>query len=115
MLVSYRDSLVARSLDDGTRRLLWARRGVDDPMQTAKIRYAPDGSRIYFRGTVGSINPRFSIWELPASGGTAREVIRFDDPYHLPLYGSFGTDGQRLFFTLDERESDIWVADIKVE
>jgi len=115
VLVSYRDSLVARSLDDGTRRLLWARRGVDDPMQTAKIRYAPDGSRIYFRGTVGSINPRFSFWELPAGGGVAREVVRFDDPYHLPLWGSFDTDGQRLFFTLDERESDIWVADIKVE
>jgi Tol biopolymer transport system component len=112
VLISYPDSLVTRSLEGGTRRLLWARRGADDPMQTSRVDYAPDGSRIYFRGTVGSINPRFSIWELPASGGTAREVVRFDDPYRLPLYGSFGSDGQRLFFTLDERESDIWVAEV---
>jgi hypothetical protein len=82
---------------------------------TARAVYAPDGSRIYFRGTVGSTNPRFSIWELPASGGVPREVVRFDDPYRLPLYGSFGTNGQRLFFTLDERESDIWVAEVKAE
>jgi hypothetical protein len=82
---------------------------------TSSVACAPDGSRIYFRGTVGSINPRFSIWELPFSGGVAREVVRFDDPYRLPIRGRFDTDGQRLFFTLDERESDIWVADIRVE
>jgi Tol biopolymer transport system component len=114
MLVSYSDSLVTESLEGDTRRLIWARRGVNDPMPTIRVDYAPDGTRIYFRGTVGSTNPRFSLWELPASGGTAREVVRFDDPYRLPLYGSFGTDGQHLFFTLDERESDIWVADIRV-
>ena len=115
MLISnYGDSLVAISLDGGKRKLLWARRDTDDPW-VGHLVYSPDGSRIYFRGTVGTINPRFSTWELPARGGMAREVVRFDDPYHLPLWGGFDTDGKQIFFTLDERESDIWVADIRVE
>ena len=110
------DSIVERSVDDGSTTLLWARQSASDPTpRRLRVHRTPDGTRIYFQGIVGTTSPRFGIWEVSMGGGTAREVVRFDDPDRLPLWGGFATNGTHLYFTLDERQSDLWIADLHVK
>jgi Tol biopolymer transport system component len=101
-------SLVTVSLQAGTRRVPYARRGPGDP-GVSSPRYALDG-RILFLGIVGG---RRGFYAASAGSGPARLLVRFDDPLRQPWYAAFHSDGTRLFFTLDDRESDIWVADVR--
>jgi Tol biopolymer transport system component len=110
------DSIVERSVDDGSTTLLWARRGASDPTpRRLRVHRTPDGTRIYFQGILATTSPRFGIWEVSMGRGTAREVVRFDDPDRLPLWGGFAASGTHLYFTLDERQSDLWIADLHVK
>ena len=68
--------------------------------------WSEDGRTILYKAfdaTGGS-----SFWAVPASGGAARLLIRFDDTAHPSNRAEFATDGTRLFFTLGARQSDIW-------
>ena len=53
-----------------------------------------------------------SIWAIPASGGTPRLLIRFDDPAHRSLRREFATDGARFYFTIAGEESDLWAMEL---
>lgn len=53
------------------------------------------------------------IWALPASGGSPRLLVRFDDPDRPPARTNFATDGQRLYFTVANRQSDIWLMSVE--
>ncbi len=50
---------------------------------------------------------------VPVNGGTARAVVRFDDPTRPWHRYGFRVRAGRIFLTLGDRESDIWVADIE--
>jgi TolB protein len=68
--------------------------------------WAPDGGTVYYK----ALDPlgQASIWAIPAQGGTPRLLVQFDDPARPSPRAEFATDGKRLYFTLSERESDIW-------
>ena len=52
------------------------------------------------------------VWAIPVRGGEARLVIALDDPaVTAPGYLSLGRD--RLYLTVSEYESDIWVATLR--
>ncbi|HEX5820062.1 MAG TPA: protein kinase [Gemmatimonadales bacterium] len=109
------DSTVAQAVDGGGATFRWFRRSPSDPTVRRAPQLAPDGRRLFFQGIVGTTIPRFGLWEVSPDRDAAREVVRFDDPYRLPLWGAFATDGTRLYFTLDERQSDVWVADLHAQ
>jgi len=44
--------------------------------------------------------------------GTPRHPVEFDDFRKCPRY-EFGTDRKEVFFTTTERESDIWVLELR--
>jgi hypothetical protein len=49
---------------------------------------------------------------VPAAGGAPRLLARFDDPQR-PSYRpqwALGTD--RMFFPVEDRQSDVWVIDV---
>jgi serine/threonine-protein kinase len=50
---------------------------------------------------------------VPVDGGSARAVVRFDDPTRPWHRYGFRVRAGRIFFTLGTRESDVWVADIE--
>jgi Tol biopolymer transport system component/tRNA A-37 threonylcarbamoyl transferase component Bud32 len=76
----------------------------------ADVRYGRDGSTIYFGAR--HEDGRSGVWAMPARGGEARLVIALDDPsVTVPGYLSVGAD--RLFLTVSEYESDIWVMDLE--
>lgn len=115
IIVMIGDSLVEAPLDNSPRRVLWVGRGGVDslvPLPVAIVKYSADGSQVYFMGLARKPAVHVGIWVLPASGGRPREIVRFDDPYHLPLRGNWGTDGMRFFFTIDDRQSDVWMGEV---
>jgi Tol biopolymer transport system component len=71
------------------------------------VQWAPDGRTLYYKAF--DANGQSGIWALPSRGGAApRPILRFDDPERQSTRPEFATDGRRLFFTLTEREGDIW-------
>jgi Tol biopolymer transport system component len=73
--------------------------------------WAPDGRTIYYKALDGEGHA--SIWSIPAEGGKSKLLVRFDDPTRPSSRAEFATDGKRLYFTISERESDIWQMELK--
>ena len=75
-------------------------------------KWSRDGRTIYFKAS--DRTGRSSISALPATGGRPRLLVRFDDP-EKPSYRAPGwaTDGRRFFFTINDRQSDIYVAELR--
>jgi hypothetical protein len=53
------------------------------------------------------------LWEIPINGGTARLRVRFDEPLRPSARHEFATDGHRVFFTLADRTTDVWVLTLR--
>jgi Tol biopolymer transport system component/DNA-binding SARP family transcriptional activator len=68
--------------------------------------WAPDGRTVYYKAL--EAEGRTSIWSISPEGGLPRLLVRFDDPVRLSSRAEFATDGKRFYFTVPERESDIW-------
>ena len=39
-------------------------------------------------------------------------LVRLTDPNHPSNREEFATDGKRLFYSVEERQSNVWVADV---
>ena len=70
----------------------------------------PAGNSIYYLALDSLDNA--SIWSVSSDGGTPRQLVRFDDPSRP--WHRFGFDAQhgQLYFTLGDRQSDIWVVEV---
>ena len=55
---------------------------------------------------------RSSFWSVPAEGGKPL-LARFDNPAFASARSEFATDGKRLYFTADDRQSDIKVMEVR--
>ena len=94
------------------RRPIWRASGLAEP--GGLNRYARDGRTMYVDGT--HRDGRVGVWALPLQGGSARLVVASDDPaLAWPAFVgspiSVGRD--RLYLTVSEYESDIWVAKLR--
>jgi Tol biopolymer transport system component len=92
-------------------RVVWRRNS--GLVSLSLARFARDGRTIFAIG--GHRDGRRGLWAVPASGGEARLVVRSDDPAlafpdNVPGL-SVGPD--RLYLTVAEYESDIWVAKLR--
>jgi Tol biopolymer transport system component/DNA-binding SARP family transcriptional activator len=72
---------------------------------------SPDGTTLYLGATS---HGQIGIWALPLAGGTPRLAIPLDDPslvvHSYP--GTINVTRDRLYLTVGEYESDIWVMDL---
>ncbi len=90
----------------GAPRLLIDTRDPAGPLTPLLAQWAPDGRTIYYKAL--DADGRTSLWSISAEGGNPRLLVRFDDPVRPSPRAEFATDGQRLYFTISERESDVW-------
>jgi tricorn protease-like protein len=74
------------------------------------IRTSPDGSTVYFKSY--DEEGRAAIWSVSVNGGPTRLLARFDDPMRPSNRRNFTTDGRRLYFTMDDRQADVWVVEV---
>jgi TolB protein len=74
--------------------------------------WSEDGRTIWFKSHDPAGNA--SIWTVPAAGGTARLVVRFDDPARPSYRNAWALGRTRIYFTVDDRQGDIWVIEAKL-
>jgi len=53
-----------------------------------------------------------SFWSVSVDGGKPRELGRLVDPEWQSVRNDFATDGKRLFFDVEDRQADIFVAQL---
>ena len=74
------------------------------------IRWSPDGRTVYMK--TFDARGEAALWALDVNGGAPRLLVRFDEPLRPTRRPEFATDGKRLYFTLAQSESDVWVMGI---
>jgi Tol biopolymer transport system component/tRNA A-37 threonylcarbamoyl transferase component Bud32 len=87
---------------------LLSRGAQDEPPEEAL--FSTDYSTIYFK--THDRGGRASLWSMPATGGTPRRLVRFDNPDRPSFRPTFAVDGARFYFTIDDRQSDVFVAEV---
>ena len=87
---------------------LWRRDPAAAGFSDFDARFAKDGLSLYITATRGG---RRGIWTWPLAGGDPRLLVAFDDP--LLIAGGAFARGDRLYLTVAQNESDIWVMDLR--
>lgn len=94
--------------DSGLQRDLYVP-GAGDPLAELAI-FAASGRELYFKSH--DARGRASFWSIAVSGGRPRLLARFDDPARASNRFEFASDGKRFYFTTEDRQSDVWVAEV---
>jgi serine/threonine-protein kinase len=84
--------------------------GTSDP-HAEDVHWSNDGMTLYFKSH--DAQGRASIWSVAVAGGRPHLLVRFDDPSRTSNRADFATDGTYFYFSLEDRQSDIWVADVR--
>jgi Tol biopolymer transport system component len=74
--------------------------------------WSSDGRTVYY---LGADSVSMSISGVPARGGDPRIAVRFDDPARPWHRYGFRVYRDRIYFTLGDRQSHIWVADLEAD
>jgi Tol biopolymer transport system component/tRNA A-37 threonylcarbamoyl transferase component Bud32 len=93
------------SVDSGTERTLYE--GQDE---IHWMTWAKDGL-IYF--TDQDARGDASIWSLSPAGGAPRLLVRFDPLMHTSYRAAITVANGRIYFSSEDRESDVWVMETK--
>jgi Tol biopolymer transport system component len=91
------DSNVERTLFEGQGEIHW-------------MTWAKDGL-IYF--TDQDARGNAAIWSLAPTGGAPRLLVRLDQSLHTSYRAAITVGNGQIYFTSEDRESDVWVMDIK--
>jgi Tol biopolymer transport system component/tRNA A-37 threonylcarbamoyl transferase component Bud32 len=95
--------------DSGTPRALYDETAPGAPQAEAS-QWSDDERTIYFRSH--DADGEGEIWSVPASGGTPKRILRLGyGRLRSDRYG-FRVAKDRLYYTLFNRQSNIWVMDI---
>ena len=103
------DSVWLYRADSDEGRLLYGRHAPTDP-RAAEVHWGPDSRALYFRSR--DQNGPALFWSLSINGGAPRLIARLDDLSHQSYRPDFTTDGKRLYFALNDRQSDISVVEL---
>lgn len=87
-----------------------ARQLLTGPPLASHAIWSPDGRTLYLKVPEGS--GLSSFWSVSAQGGRPRQLLRFADPEWQSVRNDFTTDGKRLFFGVEDRQADIFVAEL---
>ena len=56
---------------------------------------------------------RMGLWGVPMAGGTPHLVVAADDPQSIFAAGPFSVTRDRVYLSVSEYASDIWVAKLR--
>ena len=98
------------SVDTGAPRTVYTPQRPDDP-RAEYVVVADDGALLYFKSH--DAEGRAALWSLPVSAGPPVLRVRFDDLLRPSMRPEFAVGNGRFFFTIEDRRSNIWVADAK--
>jgi eukaryotic-like serine/threonine-protein kinase len=78
--------------------------------EAEKALWSPDGRTVYYKAH--DAEGRTSFWAVSATGGAPRLLVRFPNPDRQSSRGDFAVDGRRLYFAIEDRQSDVFVAEM---
>jgi hypothetical protein len=78
--------------------------------QAGQVLWSADDRLIYYKAH--DAEGRTSIWAVSANGGTPRQLVRFPNPDRQSSRKDFASDGRRLYFAIEDRQSDVFVAEM---
>ncbi len=103
-------TLEAIPVDGGPVRVVYAPvPGSADP-SVRSVEASVDGRTLYFKSE--GAEGQSGIWAVPTDGGKPRLLVRFVDPARPSIRPDFAVGAGRFFFTLEDRQADIWVAEV---
>ena len=103
------DTLWVYPADAALGRMLYGRRSLADPL-LGQVEWSRDSRSLYFESH--DADGRALFWSLSIEGGAPRLVARLDDLTHPSFRGDFATGGKRIFFAVNDRQSDISVVEL---
>ena len=74
------------------------------------VRWSPDGQMVYYKAH--DAEGHASLWAVSAAGGAPRLLVRFPNPDRQSSRPDFAVDGRRLYFAIEDRQSDVFVAEM---
>jgi len=95
--------------DSATGRMLYTATSPTDP-RAGQLEWARDSRALLFKSHDPEGRARF--WSLSIDGGAPRLIARLDDLSHPSYRGDFTTDGNRIYFAVNDRQSDISVVEL---
>ena len=96
--------------DSGAPQVLYT--AVDtlrDPI-VGRVDFVRDGAGVYFKSH--DVMGRASFWYEPLTGGRPTMLVRFDDLGRQSYRSNFAVGAGRFFFAINDRQSDVWVAEL---
>jgi Tol biopolymer transport system component len=96
--------------EGGTPRVLVAAADSAGYAVPEVLQWNTDGRMIFYKAF--DAEGRSSIWSVAAAGGVPKLLVRFDDPTRPSSRPEFATDGRRLYFSLGQRQSDVWTVEL---
>jgi Tol biopolymer transport system component len=83
--------------------------GTDGP-RVEQIAWSSDSRLLYFK--THNAAGLAEIWAVPATGGSPRLAVRFDDPSRPSNRNTLAVGPDHIYFSIDERKSDVWVMEL---
>jgi TolB protein len=74
------------------------------------VEWSADGRTLFFKWIDDQGLASFRA--VPAAGGPPRVLVQLHDPRRRSPRPEFATDGRRFYFTIAERESDVWTMEL---
>jgi Tol biopolymer transport system component/tRNA A-37 threonylcarbamoyl transferase component Bud32 len=95
-------------VDSGPPRILMdGAHGID----ADKAYWTANGTQLIFRGH--DPRGRAAVFSIPAVGGTPRLLAVFEDPNISTVRGGWGFADGRMYYSAEERQSDVWVMEVE--
>ncbi|HEX6573527.1 MAG TPA: protein kinase [Gemmatimonadaceae bacterium] len=67
----------------------------------------------HFYSAVREADGTSSIWQIPINGDPERRIIHFTDPTRQLYRSTFDVFGRNFYFTVGDRQSDVWTMELK--
>jgi eukaryotic-like serine/threonine-protein kinase len=104
---------VRRSIEDvsmleGHIRVIYRPRDLNTDPSPAGVRLIDNGRTIVFKA-----GDKMGFWSIPVSGGTPRQLVRFDVPGRDSFRADFDVSRGRLYFVMANHQSDLYMAELR--
>jgi TolB protein len=73
--------------------------------------WSSDGNDVYFMGA--NREGTEGLWAIAVTGGSPRLMVRFDDPTRDGMAWGISVTPHKVYLSLPQHESDIWVMDLE--
>ena len=101
---------VVGTAGDSARALVPVGDHATDP-RAVYLSWSDDGREVYYLAVDSA--GQASIWSVAVTGGPPRLMVRFDDPTREWHRFGFVAHGGRFYFTVGDRQSDVWAAQVE--